>query len=374
MLNALLQAQALGQSTWYDNISRGALTSGELAELIKQGVTGVTSNPTIFEKAITNGTDYDQVLAKLTQSEKDPARLFENISVEDIQGAADILRSVYDHTDSVDGYVSLEVSPHLAHDIQGTISAARSLFAKLQRPNIMIKIPATPEGISAVRTVIADGINVNVTLIFSLETYAKVMDAFICGLEDRLATGKDLGGIASVASFFVSRVDTIVDSLLTERGTAGDKEADGLKGKAAIAQARKAYTQFRDTFSSARFVKLRARGAQMQRPLWASTGTKNPDYPDTLYVDSLIGPNTVNTMPPATLQAVLNHGQPELTLQTTCEDAEATLQGLKDTGIDMDGVANKLLVDGLRSFSQSYDTLLEAIGAKCTQLEAHHAA
>jgi transaldolase len=374
MSNALLEARALGQSTWYDNIRRGLLTSGELSELIQLGVTGVTSNPTIFEKAIIGSSDYDQALSELARARLDPVAIFEALAIEDIQSAADLLRSVYDHTNGDDGYASLEVSPHLAHDTHGTIAAGRQLFAALNRPNVLIKVPATPEGIPAVRTLIADGINVNVTLIFSLAIYRQVMDAYIRGLEELVAQGKDPGSVTSVASFFVSRVDTAVDKLLQDRIDGGQAGLEPLLGEAAVANARKAYALFREEFGTERFAALKAKGARVQRPLWASTSTKNPTYPDTLYVDTLIGPDTVNTMPPTTVEATLDHGNPRrYTLEGTLPDAETTWSSLADAGIDMEAVSAKLLTDGVDSFAGSYDEVLASITAKCSKIMAGHA-
>ena len=373
MVNALLRAQALGQSTWYDNIRRGLLVSGELKELIRQGVTGVTSNPTIFEKALSSSTDYDEALLELAHAGTGAAAIFEAVAVEDIQGTADLLRSVYDYTDGTDGFVSLEVSPHLAYDTEGTIDAAHRLFAALNRPNVLIKVPATPQGILAVRSLIADGINVNVTLIFSLGAYREVMEAYIGGLEERVARGGDPSNVASVASFFVSRVDTAVDKLLQQRIDTGDTRLGELLGKAAIANARKAYALFQQTFGVQRFAALKTTGSRVQRPLWASTGTKNPAYPDTFYVDSLIGPDTVNTMPQATVEAALDHGDPQPTLEGTAQEAEATLQALAGAGIDMEQVTAKLLADGVDLFAQSYDAVLATVTAKGAQLVASHA-
>ena len=373
MDNPLLAARRLGQSSWYDNIQRGLLTSGELRGLIELGITGVTSNPTIFEKAITSSNDYDEALAKLAQTGHDPASAFECIAIEDVQGAADLLKEVYDRSHGEDGYVSLEVSPHLAHDTQATITAARRLFADLRRSNVMIKVPATPEGIPAIRTLISDGVNVNVTLIFSLETYAQVMEAYLSGLEELAGKGKAPTGLASVASFFVSRVDTAVDKLLRERIADGRDDLKGLLGKAAIANARKAYAQFRETFESTRFAALKAKGARVQRPLWASTSTKDPSYPDTLYIDALIGPDTVNTMPPATVASVLDHGVAKSTLDHAPAQADSTLAALAEAGVDMDDITARLLAEGVAAFSQSYDAILDAIKAKTSQLVTGYA-
>ena len=373
MVNALLTAQALGQSSWYDYIRRGILTSGELSKLVQLGITGVTSNPTIFERAIAGSSDYDQPLAELARQGYDPTETFETLALEDIRDAADLLRSVYDHTDGTDGYVSFEMSPYLAHDTQGSITEGRRLFAALDRPNVLVKVPATPEGIPAVRTLIAEGINVNITLIFSLDAYQQVMEAYIGGLDDLASRGEAVKGVASVASFFVSRVDTAVDALLQGRTDAGETGLKGLLGTAAIANARKAYALFQKTFAAQRFVALKAQGAQVQRPLWASTSTKNPAYLDTLYVDSLIGPNTVNTMPPATVEAVLDHGDPKSTLEGSAQKADAALDALARAGVDMDQVTAQLLKEGVEAFAQSYDAVLASVAAKCAKLVAGHA-
>ncbi|MEE8518165.1 MAG: transaldolase [Dehalococcoidia bacterium] len=365
MDNTLLMNQAIGQSTWIDYIRRSMLTTGELGKLVRQGVTGLTSNPTIFEKAISGSEDYDQTLVELTEAGLKPADVFESLAVEDIQGAADILRSVYDHTDAADGYVSLELPPPIAHDTEATVREARRLFAKLRRPNVLIKVPATPEGIPAVRTLIGEGINVNVTLIFSLEVYRRVIDAYIGGIEELVGQGKNPSRVASVASFFVSRVDTAVDALLREK----DETAHAaLLGTAAVANARAAYAMFKDVFESDRFAPLRSKGARVQRPLWASTSTKDPSLPDTLYVDSLVGPDTVNTMPPDTLQATLDHGKSAFTLADTAQEAQSTLAALSKAGVDMEAVTAKLLRDGVASFAKSYDDLLVSIETKCKEL------
>ena len=366
--NTVSGIQALGQSVWIDYIRRSMLTTGELGALVRQGITGLTSNPTIFEKAISGSTDYDEPLLELTRAGRSPAEVFEALAVEDIQDAADILRGVYDRTDGADGYASIELPPPLAHDQRATLAEARRLFASVGRPNVLIKVPATPEGIRAVRTLIAEGINVNVTLIFSLESYRTVMEAYLRGLEQRAGqSGADLR-VASVASFFVSRVDAAVDPLLRERAGAGDASAADLLGKAAVANARAAYALFETEFGGDRFAALKAKGARVQRPLWASTSTKDPTYPDTMYVDALIGPDTVNTMPPQTLDAVLDHGVATATLAGTGPSARETLDALTAAGIDMAEVTGKLLRDGVVAFADSYDAVLASVEAKCGEL------
>jgi transaldolase len=368
MENIILQNQAIGQSTWLDYIQRSMLTTGELGNLVEQGITGLTSNPTLFERAVTGSTDYDAALIELSSAGKTPAEVFEALTVEDIQGAADILRSVYDHTNAADGYASLEVPPPLANDTTGTISEARRLFALLRRPNVMIKVPATPAGIPAVRTLIAERININVTLIFSIDAYRSVIEAYLGGLEGLVAAGKNPAHVASVASFFVSRVDTAVDAQLRSKIDAGATDLAALTGSAAIANAQKAYAVFQEAFGGERFAALKAKGARVQRPLWASTSAKDPTLPDTVYIDNLVGPDTVNTMPPATLQAVLDHGVSTFALDGTAAAADRTLAALAGAGVDMDDVTATLLRDGVASFAKSYDDVLAGIDAKCGAL------
>lgn len=363
-INNIIKNQALGQSTWVDYIQRSMLITGRLGVLVKEGVTGLTSNPTIFEKAIAASTDYDMALAEIPNDDRSAADIFEALAVEDIQGAADILRSVYDATDGRDGYVSLEVPPALAQNTRQTVAEARRLFALLRRPNIMIKVPATRPGVSAVRALIGEGINVNVTLIFSLAMYQKVIDAYMSGLEDLVSAGKDPAKVASVASFFISRIDTAVDAEL--RAIGGD--AADLTGKTAIANAQAAYALFLSETNSARFQALAAKGARPQRPLWASTSTKDPSLPDTLYIDQLIGKDTVNTVPPATLDALLDHGTSCDTLAGSGTSAEKHLQALADAGVDLNAITTKLLAEGLTAFSKSFDDLLASIESKRTQL------
>jgi transaldolase/glucose-6-phosphate isomerase len=370
MTSPVQEVQRLGQSVWYDNIQRGLIRSGELQQLIAGGVSGVTSNPTIFEKAIAGSTDYDEALLELAQDAKSTQELFETLAIEDIRAAADLLKPVYDRTNGADGYASLEVSPELAHSTGGTISEAKRLFAALGRPNVMVKVPATPEGISAIRRLIGQGVNINVTLIFSLDAYRQVAEAYIAGLEDLARSGGDVSKVASVASFFVSRVDTAVDGQLEDGVREGREELKRLLGKAAIANAKLAYRDFKVLFGDERFTALRAQGARVQRPLWASTGTKSPAYSDVLYVESLIGPDTVNTVPPATLSAFLEHGSAGATLEQGMEEAARQTQGLAAAGIDIEQVTAKLLADGLESFAESFRTLLENIEDKKTRLLA----
>lgn len=360
----------LGQSIWCDNISRGMIDSGELQRLIDLGVVGVTSNPTIFMKAITGGSDYDERIEAMQSQACDLNGLYEGLVLPDIADAADILRPVYDRTGGVDGFISLEVSPKLAYDTDGTVEEARRLFATLDRPNVFIKVPATEPGIAAIETLIGEGINVNVTLIFAIARYEQVMRAYIEGVKRLASRGGDVKRIASVASFFVSRVDTLVDKLLEEKRAAGAK-IDHLLGKAANANAKLAYARFQEVFGSGgSFDELAERGAKVQRPLWASTSTKNPTYPDTIYVDPLIGPDTVNTLPPATIDAVLDHGATEAAIQVGVDEARRTRDALAAAGVDMTAVTDKLEADGVASFAKSYDELLENLAAKQKRLAA----
>lgn len=370
MANTLQEVQRIGQSIWYDNIRRGLITSGELATLIELGVTGVTSNPTIFEKAIAGSTDYDETLLELGQGDKSAQALFEAFAVEDIRAAADLLRPTYDRTNGDDGYASLEVSPTLAHDTQGTIAEADRLFAALDRPNVMIKVPATPEGIPAIRNLIGKGINLNVTLIFSLDAYRQVAEAYIAGLEYLAESGGDVSRVASVASFFVSRVDSTIDAMLEESLRNGNVSNKELLGKAAIANAKLAYRDCKAIFGEANFTALKGKGARAQRPLWASTGTKNPAYSDVMYLDSLIGPNTVNTVPPATLTAFVDHGIAASTLEQGAEEAQGIVQELLDAGIKLDHVTDQLLADGLKGFVESFEKLMDNIEDKKARLMA----
>ncbi len=370
MSNSVQEANRLGQSIWYDNIRRGLIKSGELQQLIDSGVTGLTSNPTIFEKAIAGSTDYDGALLEQSQHGLSTQELFEALAIEDIQATADLLKPIYDRTGGMDGYASLEVSPDLAHDTEGTVAEANRLFAALDRPNVMVKVPATPAGISAIRRLIGQGVNVNVTLIFSLDTYDQVKEAYIGGLEELARSGGDVGKVASVASFFVSRVDTAVDNLLEEGIRDGREELKSLLGKAAIANAKLAYQAFKGTFNDKRFAALREKGAMVQRPLWASTGTKNPAYSDVLYLESLIGPDTVNTVPPATLTAFLDHGRASVTLEQDVEQAGPVIDALAAAGVSMEQVTEKLLADGLEAFADSFQKLMSNIEDKKARLLA----
>ena len=363
-MTTLHTAQSLGQSIWFDNIRRALLISGGLAALLEKGVTGVTSNPTIFEKAIAGSADYDKAMIPLAQAGKSPTEIYETLAFEDIGHAADLLRPIYDRTNGKDGFISLEVNPALANDTTGTLTEARRLFKTLSRPNVMIKVPATPAGIPAIEALISEGINVNVTLIFSVEQYRAVALAYLAGLEKFVQAGSDPSKVSSVASFFVSRVDTALDPILTGQGHTE------LQGKIAIANARAAYGLFTELFSGERWLKLQEQGAYPQRPLWASTGTKNPLYSNTLYVDNLIGANTVNTVPPETLIAFLDHGRVEETLVSGLAQAQADLQRLTALGLDLKTVTDKLLEDAVSAFSRSFETLMASIAQKQSDILA----
>ena len=370
MVTPIQSLREMGQSVWYDDISRAMIKSGALQELIDSGVTGLTSNPTIFHKAITESSDYDDELMSLADAGKDTREIFETMAIADIRDAADLLRPVFDATGGADGFASFEVSPRLAHDTEGTIHEARRLFSDIDRPNIMIKVPATPEGIPAIETLIGEGINVNVTLIFSLESHRRVVDAYISGLERLNERGGDLSTVSSVASFFVSRVDTAVDNLLDGLIAEGRGDVKPLLGRAAVANAHLAYRTFVREFGSPRFADLRRRGARSQRPLWASTSVKNPAYDDLLYVRSLMARDTVNTMPRATIDTLMERGidaHHEIDDEAG-EVAERAQAGLRNAGIDMDGVTSVLLRDGVKAFADSYDMLMRDIEAASSKL------
>ena len=368
MDNPILQAQALGQSVWYDNIRRDFFASGYFDQLLRWGITGVTSNPTIFEKALASSSDYDAQLAEVRARGASADEVFEELAVRDIRLAADALRGVYDRTEGRDGFASYELPPDLSHDEDGSVREALRLFRKLDRPNVMIKVPATDAGIRAVRRLIGAGVNVNVTLIFSLTAYDGVMEAYLSGLEDLVQSGGDPARVASVASFFVSRVDTAVDAQLREAVSRGEAAAGTLTGKAAVANASVAYARNRAAFGGERFAALERLGARPQRPLWASTSTKDPALPDTLYFDELVGPGTVNTMPDATVEAVLDHGRAETRLDDRATGAKGTLTALASAGVDMDAVTAKLLADGVEAFAASYRAVIATIERKCAEL------
>jgi transaldolase/glucose-6-phosphate isomerase len=365
----LHQLADVGQSIWLDNIRRSMFASGELQRLIGMGLRGMTSNPTIFEKAIGSGNDYDEQLASLVGAEHDPNHLFESLAIDDIRHACDEFRDLFERTQGGDGFVSLEVSPLLAGDAKATSDAAKRLWKMVDRPNVMIKIPATPEGISAIPATIAAGINVNVTLIFSLETYEAVATAYIDGLEQRVAAGESIERVGSVASVFVSRIDSAVDKMLDAKIAKGQPNLSALLGKTGIANMKLIYARYRKLFENDRFAALKAKGGRVQRPLWASTGVKNPAYSDLLYVENLIGKNTVNTLPPATLDALLDHGTVTADrIQVDLEGAHATIDALAKAQISLFDVTQKLQVDGVKSFADSYNAMLAAIGSKQRQL------
>lgn len=361
-MTKLHELAELGQAIWLDYISRSLLASGELQELVDQGLRGVTSNPSIFEKAIAGSADYDEDLNRLVGEGRSVEEIYEDLAMSDIRSAADILRPVYEKSEGADGYVSLEVNPALAHDTEATIAEARRLFASLERPNVMIKVPATAAGLPAIEALIGEGVNINVTLIFSLEQYEAVATAYIAGLEKLALAGGDVGKVASVASFFISRVDTAVDKALEEIGNTE------IQGKIAIDNAKIAYSRFREIFSSERWKKLATGTARVQRPLWASTSSKNPAYPDTLYVDNLIGPDTVNTLPPATLDDFLDHGTVAATVETDVAGARSRLAELAALGIDLDAITNKVLDEGVAAFAKSFEGLIASIAEKRRKL------
>jgi transaldolase len=357
-MNRLQRLHDAGVSIWLDTLSRELLESGDFSTLIAEyAVTGATSNPTIFAKAITGSDDYDdQVHAAVASGVREPQELFFMLALDDVRRAADLLRPTYDQTDGRDGFVSFECTPDLADDTQATIAQALELWDRLARPNVMIKVPATEAGVPAIEELTARGININVTLLFSLERYEQVIDAYLAGLERRATAGQPVETIASVASFFVSRVDTKVDPLLPA-------ESD-LRGRAAIANAQRAYARYRERFTDERWLALQHAGAQTQRPLWASTGTKDPSYSDVLYVENLIGPDVINTMPDATLRAFADHGNATPSLDAQAPAATEILRRLEDTGIDLGAITAELEREGVRSFCDSYHQLLDCVESK----------
>jgi transaldolase / glucose-6-phosphate isomerase len=368
--NPLRQLNKLGQSVWQDYIRRGEILSGDLRRLIDQdGLSGMTSNPTIFEKAIAGGKDYDESIRRLVDQGLQGAPLFEALAVEDIQMACDAFRPTYDNTKGADGFVSIEVSPTLAHDTEGSINEARRLWKSIDRPNLLVKIPGTKEGLPAILQTLSEGININITLLFAVERYEEVAEAYIAGLEKRAKAGQPVDRIASVASFFVSRIDTLVDQQLTgkiqeKQNPAERGKLEALMAKAAIANAKDAYQKFKRIFASDRFKALAAKGARVQRVLWASTSTKNPKYRDVLYVETLIGPDTVNTMPPATIVAFRDHGEARLTIEEGLDQAYGELKALAEAGIDLKAVTQKLEHDGVESFAKDYQKLLAGLEEK----------
>lgn len=377
-VNPLLRLREFGQMVWLDYIHRHIIESGELARLIEEdGLRGVTSNPSIFEKAIVESHDYDEEIESLSRQSRSAEEISEILTVKDVADAADLFRPYYDRSGGGEGFVSLEVNPHLAHDTEATISEARRFWEELNRPNVFIKVPASEEGLPAIRRLTSEGINVNVTLLFGLPRYRQVAEAYIAGIEDRLAAGKPVEGIISVASFFLSRIDVMVDPVLEGRIREGDPEAEKAKallGQVAIASAKQAYQIYKGLFRTDRFARLLKEKARPQWVLWASTGTKNPEYSDVKYIEPLIGPETINTMPVETLNAYRDHGKPEPRLAEDVEEALRILQDLAEVGIDLDRVTQQLEEEGEEKFNKPYDKLLSALRKKVAALREGGAA
>ena len=370
MANPLVELRKCGQSPWYDNIERNLITSGKLQEMIdKDSLMGITSNPAIFEKAITGSADYDKAIEKLARENLTALEIYESLAIEDIQMAADVLQQVYRRSGGRDGFVSLEVSPLLADDTEGTIAEAERLWAEVDRENVMIKVPATTAGIPAVQILIGEGMNVNVTLMFAQSVYEAVAEAYIAGLETFAVKNGDLGRVNSVASFFISRIDTLVDSKLDEKLETAENprervELESLKGRVAVANAKLTYQTYKSIIASDRWQKLAAKGANTQRLLWASTSTKNPDYSDVMYVEELIGADTVNTLPQATMDAFRDHGRTQPTIEGGVSLARDTMSLLEAGGVSMDEITEQLVRDGVRLFAEPFNKLLEAIETK----------
>ncbi|MFN2633537.1 MAG: transaldolase [Thermoanaerobaculia bacterium] len=368
--NPLQRLNALGQSIWYDYIRRDLFTSGRLDRMIREdALTGMTSNPTIFQKAIADSDLYDEDMRRLAGQGLDTYRVFEGLEVQDVQRAADLFRPVFDRTGGDDGFVSIEVGPHLALDRDGTIEEARRLWKSCDRPNVMVKIPGTKEGVPAIRQCLEEGININITLLFSVSRYREVMEAYLAGLEARAAAGKPVDRVRSVASFFVSRVDTMADKKLDARAkeAGSDREralAKDLRSKVGIANARIAFQAFEEIFGGGRFEALAKKGVKRQKPLWASTSTKDPALPDLYYVEALVAPDTVDTMPPETLEAYRDHGEPAVRIHDDLQDAHAVFRGLTELGIDDKGIFRDLEDEGIRKFSDSYDSLMKTLAEK----------
>lgn len=375
MTNPLLELETLGQNVWLDDIDRGQLRSGLFERLIDEdGLSGATGNPTIFEHAITHSSTYDEQMQQLLREGKGAQQIYEALAMSDVQTVADLLRPTYEHTGGQTGFVSIEVSPYLAHDTEKTLSEVRRFWHSIQRPNLMVKIPATPAGIPAIRQALAEGININITLIFSLDSYRQVVEAYLGALEERTTRGQDIGRIASVASFFVSRVDVLVDKLLEEKIKVSHQGGEQqhlreLQGKTAIANARLAYQDFIRLFSGPRFAFLKQRGARVQQPLWASTSTKNPAYRDVLYVEELIGPNTVNTMPLPTIDSFREHGRVRLSIDDQLPQAKAQLAALADVGLHYDEITRQLQEEGVQKFIDSFQKLFACIDNKRKTLQ-----
>ncbi len=364
-MNALQSILEQGQSVWYDFISHDFIASGAMKKLVDQGLRGMTSNPTIFEKAIAGGNTYDDQIRELGGQGLSIADIATGLFTRDITAACDVMMPVYSESDGADGFISIEVNPKLAAKTEETVAEARHLWNSINRPNLMIKIPATPEGIPAVRRCISEGMNVNITLIFSLDQYRAVAEAYLAGLEDRVAAGGEIATINTVASVFVSRIDTMIDPMLEKIGT---PEALALRGRAGVANSKLVYQEFKRIFSGDRWEQLAAKGARPQRPLWASTSVKNPNYSDLLYVDNLIGPHTVNTVPPETLEAILDHASPQPKIEEGMAESGQVMKDLAAAGIDLDGVMNALLREGVEKFEKSFDTLFEKLEQKKSAL------
>lgn len=370
-MNPLRALRESGQSVWLDYIQRKLLATGELERMVEEdGVTGVTSNPAIFEKAVADSDDYDDVTARMArEGSADPKAVYEAIAMRDIREAADVLQPVYRETERRDGYVSLEVSPHLAHDTEGTVAEARRLWNSVSRDNLLIKVPGTPEGVPAIERLIGEGISVNVTLLFAREAYEQVAQAYLRGLAKAAADGLDLGRIASVASFFISRIDTLADQMIEARVEAADEAGKErlreLVGKVAVANAKLTYRRYKEIMQGEGWQALAGRGARPQRLLWASTSTKNPGYRDVLYVEELVGEDTVNTVPPATLDAFRDHGKVRKSLEEDVEGASETMAALERAGVSMQEVTDRLLEDGVRLFSDAFDKLLATVEEEC---------
>src|SRR6201747_227069 len=377
-MNPVKALENHGQAVWLDFLARGFVAKGDLKALIdSDGVKGVTSNPAIFEKAIGSADEYDGPIGQaLKKGDRSIAELFEHLAIEDIQNPADVLRPVYDQLKGDDGFVSLEVSPYLAMDTKGTIAEAERLWKEVGRNNLMVKVPATPEGLPAIEHLIGEGISINITLLFSQKVYVQVAEAYLAGLEKYVGGGGDPSHVASVASFFVSRIDSAVDKQLDDKiAKANDptekERLTALKGKVAIANAKLAYQDYKSLFSGTRWEKLVAKGAKPQRLLWASTGTKNKDYSDVLYVEELIGPNTVNTVPPGTLDAFRDHGKPRDSLEENIEDARRVLEELEMSGISLDAITAELVRDGVKQFADAADKLYGAVAHKRAAVLGH---
>jgi transaldolase len=376
MTNPLLQLKTYGQSVWYDTVDRAQLDNGLFKRLVDEdGIVGVTSNPTIFQKSISQGDAYDEQITQLVREGKSTSEIYEALVIRDIRTVADMMLPIYERANRQDGFVSLEVSPDLAHDTEATLAEVRRFWKLVDRPNLMVKIPATPEGLPAVRQTLAEGININITLIFSIDDYRKVADAYISALEERNAEGKDISHIASVASFFVSRVDTLVDQLLENKIKAASDSAEqqklkSVEGKAAIANARLVYQDFKGIFHSPRFESLKHSGAYVQRPLWASTSTKNPAYRDVLYAEELIGPDTVDTMPLETIENFRDHGKVRLSVEDNIQQAREELAELEKIGIHYDQVTKQLQDEGVQKFADSFHELFKGIENKKQKIQS----